>query len=546
MTAGRIGTLLAQAMSHLEAFRPDEAASLARSAVEIDRTSLAGWRLLALACEAGGDLAGALSACEAALALAPGDPDLLTRLGRIALELDLAGAAEGLLRQALAARPGDTSATCLLARALAAQARSDEAADMLMAYLADRPDDPVVWDALGVLVAERGDAATARTCFAEALRLAPDFTPARFNAANLLISEGDSEGALQALEQIPEADLAARERATLVFSRACARLRLGDLSGGWTDYAIRNDPGFPGAAAFDIPAPRWRPGDPLAGQKLLVVGEQGLGDEVMFAGLLPDLLSRKDRPVALSLAVEPRLTGLFRRSFPGVTVSAHTTHTLAGRRVRGLAEPTHPGQYSAWTPMADLLPLLRSDVSAFQGGGAFLVADPDRVRDWRGRLAGMGPGPRVGLLWKSGLLSGLRGNAFAAFAAWAPVLRVPGVTFVNLQYDDCSEEIAFARDRLGVEIRTPAGLDLKQDLEGVAALSCALDLVVGVSNASFNLAAACGVPALLITAPDAWTTLGSDVYPWYPQVRLFASRRAGDWDEVFRSVAEALAASSAG
>ncbi len=80
----------------------------------------------------------------------------------------------------------------------------------------------------------------------------------------------------------------------------------------------------------------------------------------------------------------------------------------------------------------------------------------------------------------------------------------------------------------------------------MAALSCALDLVVGVSNASFNLAAACGVPAWLITAPDAWTTLGSDVYPWYPQVRLFASRRAGDWDEVFRSVAEALAASSAG
>ena len=143
-------------------------------------------------------------------------------------------------------------------------------------------------------------------------------------------------------------------------------------------------------------------------------------------------------------------------------------------------------------------------------------------------------------------MSGLRGNAFATFAAWAPILRVPGVTFVNLQYDDSSEEIAFARDQLGVDIRTPEGLDLKQDLEGVAALSCALDLVVGVSNASFNLAAACGAPAWLITAPDAWTTLGSDHYPWYPQVRLFASRRAGDWDKVFRSVAEALAASSTG
>lgn len=544
MTAGRIGALLTQAKSHLEAWRPDEAAGLARSAVEIDSTSLAGWRLLALACEAGGDLAGALAACEAALALAPGDPDLLTRLGRIALEMDLAGAAEGLLRQALAARPGDTSATCLLARALAAQARSDEAVDILMTYLADRPEDPVVWDALGALVAERGDAATARTCFAEALRLAPDFTTARFNAANLLISEGDAGGALQALEQIPEAGLAARERATLVFSRACARLRLGDLSGGWTDYAIRNDPGFPGAAAFDIPAPRWRPGDPFAGHRLLVVGEQGLGDEVMFAGLLPDLLSRKDRPATLSLAVEPRLTGLFRRSFPGATVFAHTTRTLAGRRVRSLPELPQPGQYSAWTPMADLLPVLRSDIAAFRGTGAFLIADPDRVSEWRERLSDIAPGLRVGLLWRSGLMSGPRGNGFAAFPAWEPVLKVPGVSFINLQYDDCAEEIAFARDRLGVEIRTPAGLDLKQDLEGVAALSCALDLVVGVSNASFNLAAACGAPAWLITAPDAWTTLGSDHYPWYAQVRLFASRRAGDWDKVFRSVADALAASS--
>lgn len=546
MTAAPIATLLAKAAAHLEAFRPDEAASLARSAVEIDRTSLAGWRLLALACEAGGDLAGALSAYEAALALAPGDPDLLTRLGRIALELDLAGAAEGLLRQALAARQGDTSATCLLARALAAQARSDEAVDVLMAHLADHPDAPVAWDALGVLAGDRGDLVAARTCFTEALRLAPDFTAARFNAANLLITEGDSRSGLEALEGIPEVGLSPRERATLVFSRACARLRLGDLEGGWKDYAIRNDPGYPGSAEFDIPGKRWRPGAPLSERKLLIVGEQGLGDEVIFGGLLPDLLSGKDRPAALALAVEPRLTGLFQRSFPGVTVSAHTTQSVGGRRVRRLGEGWDAVDYSAWTPMADLLPVLRPDLESFRGGGDFLAADPDRIGDWRARLAGLGPELRVGLLWKSAMMSGSRGNAFAAFDAWRPVLEVPGVTFVNLQYGDCKDEVAFAWDQLGVKIRTPAGLDLKQDLEGVAAMSCALDLVVGVSNASFNLAAACGVPAWLITAPDAWTTLGSDVYPWYPQVRLFASRRAGDWDEVFRSVAEALAASSAG
>lgn len=545
MTVTPIATLLAQAASHLEESRPDLAAGLARSVVEIDRNSLAGWRLLALACELDGDLPGALSACESALALAPDDPDLLTVLGRIALEIGMAAAADGLLRRALAARPGDTNATCLLARALAAQARGDEAVDILMALLSEREDDPAAWDALGVLAADRGDLGAARTCFTEALRLAPDYTPARFNAANLLITEGDSRSGLEALEGIPEVGLSPREHATLVFSRACARLRLGDLQGGWKDYAIRNDSGFPGAAEFDIPGRRWRPGDSLSERKLLVVGEQGLGDEVMFAGLLPDLMTGDNRPASLALAVEPRLTGLFQRSFPGVSVSAHTTQSIGARRLRRLAEGRDAVDHSAWTPMADLLPVLRPNLEDFRGGGDFLAADPDRIEDWQARLAGLGPGLRVGLLWKSALMSGSRGNAFAAFDAWRPVLEVPGVTFVNLQYGDCKDEIAFAWDQLGVKIRSPAGLDLKQDLEGVAALSCALDLVVGVSNASFNLAAACGVPAWLITAPDAWTTLGADFYPWYPQVRLFASRQAGDWDEVFLAVGQALAAASA-
>lgn len=544
MTGRGPAGLLDRAAAYLAGSRPGEAAELAQQAVELEPGSLAGWRLLALAREAAGDLPGALLAAESALALAPGDADLLGGLGRIALEMGLAPAAEGLLRQALAARPGDPATISLLARALAAQSRGEAAIDLLMAHLDASPQDAVGWDALGVQLADRGDIATARTCFAEAMRLAPDFTPARFNAANLRITEGDARGALETLETMPEAGLAPRERATLVFARACARLRLGDLQGGWKDYAVRNDPDFPGAARFDIPGRRWRPGDEFTGLKLLVVGEQGLGDEVMFAGLLPDLLARADHPAALSLAVEPRLVSLFRRAFPGAEVGAHQTVSQSGHRTRRLTDAPELEGYAAWTPMADLLPVLRPEVAAFRGGAPFLVPDPERVRDWRGRLEGMGTGPRIGLLWKSGLMSGARGGAFAGFAAWAPVLQTAGVTFVNLQYGDCTEEIAYARDRLGVEIHAPADLDLKQDLEGVTALSCALDLVVGVSNASFNLAAAAGAPAWLVSAPDAWTTLGADDYPWYPQVRLFASRRSGDWDRVFGDVAQALAAAA--
>src|SRR5206468_6917974 len=159
---------------------------------------------------------------------------------------------------------------------------------------------------------------------------------------------------------------------------------------------------------------------------------------------------------------------------------------------------------------------------------------------WRRELAAL-PGRKVGLLWKSGIKKDARHRYFASFADWAPVLRQPGVTFVNLQYGDCAEELAQAQADFGVEIWQPPGVDLKQDLEAVAALSCAVDLVAGFSNATFNIAAACGAPSWLITTPGSWPRLGlSDRYAWYPQVRIFGLDQFGDWGPVMGRVADAV------
>ena len=87
---------------------------------------------------------------------------------------------------------------------------------------------------------------------------------------------------------------------------------------------------------------------------------------------------------------------------------------------------------------------------------------------------------------------------------------------------------------------TAGRIDLKNDLDDVAALACALDLTVGFSNASFNLAAATGAPAWLLTLPDAWARLGEDAYPWYSQVRAFWPAVSGDWPPLMQEVAQAL------
>ncbi|HRD28223.1 MAG TPA: flagellar protein FlbA, partial [Caulobacter sp.] len=195
------------------------------------------------------------------------------------------------------------------------------------------------------------------------------------------------------------------------------------------------------------------------------------------------------------------------------------------------------GRLDLWAPMASVLRRFRRAVSAFPDAAGFLAPDPARVAYWRSQLPA---GPTVGLLWKSLIQAGARHRFYSPFDQWKPVLTVPGATFVNLQYGDCAGELEAARRELGVEIWTPPGIDLKQDLDEVAALCRALDLVVGPSNATSCLAGAAGVPLWLLSTPGAWPMLGTDRYPWYPQARVFLPPTLGQWEPAMQAMGQAL------
>jgi hypothetical protein len=162
------------------------------------------------------------------------------------------------------------------------------------------------------------------------------------------------------------------------------------------------------------------------------------------------------------------------------------------------------------------------------------------VAHWRGVLAEL-PGPKIGLLWKSLKLDGARLRHFSPFERWRPVLETPGVTFINLQYGDCDAELALAREALGLDIWRPPGIDLKNDLDEVAALSCALDLIIGPANATTNIAAACGADVWLISTPAAWPRLGRPDYPIYRRARVFTPDQVGAWDAAMAQITQALA-----
>jgi ADP-heptose:LPS heptosyltransferase len=138
-------------------------------------------------------------------------------------------------------------------------------------------------------------------------------------------------------------------------------------------------------------------------------------------------------------------------------------------------------------------------------------------------------------------MAGARNNAFSPFELWRPILRTPGIQFINIQYGECDDELAWAKSELGVNIWTPPGIDLKTDLDDVAALTCALDLTISFANATSNIAAACGNPVWMMSAPGAWTRLGTDSMPWYPSVKGFVCSQPGDWAATMDAVAGYLA-----
>ena len=509
----------------------------ARAAAHVDARCVVAWRLMALGLEGEGELTPALEAVQTAHGLDPTAADTLADLGRLALTLGEPEVAAQMLAQALAAEPGSSALAGLLAQALREGRAYEEAIEVLRGALARDGANAFLWTELGAVMLQRGDIDEALPLFEKAVQLAPGRLEPLYRRACAKLDLGDAAGA-QADGEAAFALARPSQRAAVRFTLAHARLSQGDLRAGWADYEARLDPAFPKAPLFAVPAPRWRPGAPLRGRRLLVVGEQGLGDEMMFAGLIADAADALGPGGALSLAVEPRLVSLFQRSFPEARVMAHATAMEHGRIVRTV--PGEDGAAELWTPFGALAEAFRPSVASFAGKPPALRPDPGRLAHWRGALAALGEGPKVGVTWKSMKTAGERAKQYAPFEDWRAALATPGVRFVNLQYGDSAAELAQAR-AWGVQVWTPP-LDLTNDMEGLAALCGALDLTLGVANATTNLAAACGGPVWLLASPSAWPRLGTDGYPWFAQARVFAAERFGAWGAATSALAGSLRA----
>jgi len=533
--------LLNAAVTELKQHRPDDGAQLALQALNIDDSSAQAWQVLAVCREQSGDLTGALQCYSAAHKLNPENDDLAYNLGHLACRMGHAEIGEKLFRHFLARRPDSADAANNLACALRSQMRFAEATNVIRDAINRAPHLPLLWNTVATILLEQGEMEKALIFFGEAIRLDPQFGKAYYNRSVARRDLGDCMGAIEDCEAAIALSTVAYETAVMRFALALLQISVGDLASGWNTYEVRFDPIHPNVVFFATERPVWTLDAEVQGKTILVFGEQGLGDEIVFANTLPDLIADIGSEGRVILAVEPRLVSLFQRSFPQIEVGPHDTGKVDHYDVR-LARFVGDGAHiDLWVPIGSLLRKYRAKIDAFPDTAGFLKADPDRVAHWRRELAAISSNPKIGLLWKSLKNDAGRQRFYSAFDDWAPVLTRPNLTFINLQYGDCAAEIADAEARFGVEIWNPP-FDLRRDLDEVAALACALDLTIGPSNATTNIVGACGAPLWLLQPPGAWPQLGTDRYPWYPQARVFIAPSMTRWAETLQTVAEALGA----
>ena len=373
---------------------------------------------------------------------------------------------------------------------------------------------------MGSALLGMGFSKEAHMSFETCIVLQPDNLDAQMNLAVSVTRQDNPEQAIEDFENyLLLAIPAGHDKVNVAkYYLGYELLKTGQLEQGWALYEHGFDPAVPAyvarAPARQFAVPRWQ-GQPIPGQRLLVWAEQGLGDEILFLSCLNDVLKSCDEVI---LECAPRLLGVMARSFPGVTVRASA---YAPRNFN--QSIFHDFDYHI--SLGSLPGLYRRSLQDFQYSVPFIVTDAQKKEEFTRRLAAYEGKVKVGICWRSGLLSADRNHDYSAVLDWAELFQLPNCVFVNLQYGDCEVELTEVEALLGISIVRWPDLNLKNEIDDVFALIDCLDLVVTAPTAVHALAGSLGKSTLLIQGTWDWPNLGTDAFPWYPSTRCYTAAK---------------------
>jgi hypothetical protein len=404
--------------------------------------------------------------------------------------------------------PDDALALFLIGTIYAEAERCGAAANMFRRVCDLRPEKSEGWNNLGMAYEGLKRPNEAVEYFRKAWGIDKKATYAS-NIGNCYLAQEQFDIAIQWAQRALLIDRDCRSAKSVL---AIASLSKHDWATGWDNYEALLGGKFRKEVQYQEEG-RW---DGSPGKTLIVYGEQGLGDEVMYASCIPDVA--RDNRVALEC--DRRLEGLFRRSFPDVNV-----HGTRRESVSWLSDYQFEGRCSIGT----LPKFFRRKTQDFPGT-PYLIADPERRLQWRALLASFGDRPKIGIAWSGGSKHNNPQARAIGLEGMRPLIEGVDATWVSLQYQDPAAEIAAS----GMPVKHWPRATLTADYDDTAGLVAELDLVIGPHTSVHHLAGALGVRSLILVPDKTIWVYGGDSLPWYRTATLI--KQAGNWSKTVESL----------
>ena len=580
----------------LQAKKYEVAVKLITQATKIDSEQSSFFNNLSVALIKQGKLEEAVQACQQAIKLKPNDAETHYNLGIALQKLDKLEQALTVYQKAIKIQPGNAEIYNNLGVILWKQGKLDESIQAYQNVIEIQPNYAEAYNNLGNALQEQGKLDESIQAYQNAIEIQPDFAGYYSNLGNVLQEQGKLDESIQAHQNAieiqpnyagphnnlgntlreqgkldesiqayqnaieiqpnyaePHNNLgnALREQGKLDESIQAYQnaieiqpnyaephnnlgqtlLLKGDLHQGWKEYEWRwKCKDFSSEIRY-FPQVLWD-GSDLNGKSILVWTEQGVGDQIMFASMLDDLLQMETNIIT---DCDIRLIPLFKRAFPKIQIFP---------RDNPPAQQLLDTNIDYQIPIGSLGRWLRPNQNDFKRKNqSYLQACPEKTSKLKTKYKKLaGNKPLIGISWKS------RNQNFGeakstSLKLWTSILSRQDYFFINLQYGNVKHEIEeHISNKNDISIYLDNDIDSLRNLDDFAAQISALDLVISTSNATVHMAGALGkkVWNLLRYMPSWRWMLNKRDTLWYPSMKLFRQNRIGNWLSTFAEVELAL------
>ena len=271
--------------------------------------------------------------------------------------------------------------------------------------------------------------------------------------------------------------------------------------------------------------PLWDGKRSLSGKRILLWCEQGVGDTIMWSSKIPFLTSQSAHCI---LECQEKLVPLLKRSFPNIEVKPEDRSLDMNR-----------DDFDYHLPMGSLYKHFIDQIIENDKPDSYLVPDPDRVNYWRDRLNSLGKGPYIGISWKSSNMSVERLPNYSSISEWSEILSIPNVTFINLQSKDFEDDLSKVREELGVTVHNFDDLDQWNNIDDVAALCTAIDIVICNHGTVPLISGGVGTATKLANwRQSSWNNILHN--PVGPSIDIFERDTLEPWDKVFKLIKQEI------